>query len=175
MALESKSFKDSIKFKKLKFNDEYFTLKNEYISSSDGINFFAYNALNDVNDVKSNNFSNLVLTKKQKNSKILEARKVEKSKLLDIVTTLSFFSAEKASKLNPGVFLAADKSYYTYDINTSASSFYLTEGTADNHVNYLFRVECINELECTISHSFGDNRFYLAYDDGFKCKDRYSY
>ena len=169
MALESKSFKDSIKFKKLKFNDEYFILKNEYISSSDGINFFAYNALNDVNDVKSNNFSNLILTKKQKNSKILEARKVEKSKLLDIVTTLSFFSAEKTSKLNPGVFLAADKSYYTYDINTSASSFYLTEGTADNHVNYLFRVECINELECTISHSFGDNRFYLAYDDGFKC------
>lgn len=169
MALERKSFKDSIKFKKLKFNDEYFSLKGEYISTSDGINFFAYDALTDVNDVKTNNYSNIILTKKQKNSDILEVNKAEKHELLDVVTTLSFFSNESDNVLNPGIWLAADKSYYTYDINTSASSFRLTEGIPDNHVNYLFRLECISETLCTISHSFGENRYYLAYDEGFKC------
>ena len=169
MALESKSFKDCIKFKNLKFNDEYFTLKSEYVRTTEGVNFFAYKALTDVNDVKTNNFSNLFLTKKQKNSNILEVREVDKPGLLDIVTTLSFFSNDAGNKLNPGVWLAADKSYYTYDINTSASSFQLTKGMADNRINYLFRLECIDETQCTISHSFGDNRFYLAYDEGIKC------
>lgn len=169
VALDTKHFKDSIKFKNLKFNDEYFTLKSEFISTSDGINFFVYNALTDVNDVKSNNFSNIFLTKKQKNSNILEVSEIDKKSLLDVVTTLSFFSNDANNELNPGVWLAADKSYYTYDINTSASSFRLTEGAPDNRINYLFRLECISETECTISHSFGDNRYYLAYDEGFKC------
>ena len=113
MGLERKSFKDSIKFKKLKFNDEYFSLKGEYISTSDGINFFTYKALTDVNDVKTNNFSNIFLTKKQKNSDILEVEKVEKNGLLDIVTTLSFFSNDSKNEFNPGIWLAIDKSYNT--------------------------------------------------------------
>ena len=169
MGLERKSFKDSIKFKKLKFNDEYFSLKGEYISTSDGINFFTYKALTDVNDVKTNNFSNIFLTKKQKNSDILEVEKVEKNGLLDIVTTLSFFSNDSKNEFNPGIWLAIDKSYNTYDVNTVTSSFRLIEGAPDNHANYLFRLNCIDETFCTISHTFGDNTYYLAYEDGFKC------
>lgn len=169
MALERKSFKDSIKFKKLKFNDEYFSLKGEYINTSDGINFFAYKALTDVNDVKTNNFSNIFLTKKQKNSDILDVQQVDGGNLLDIVTTLSFFSNDANNELNPGIWLAIDKSYNTYDVNTVTSSFRLVEGAPDNHTNYLFRLHCIDETHCTISHTFGDNTYYLAYEDGFKC------
>ena len=64
MAKISKSFSEYIKAKELSLTDEFYTLKGDYINTDYGFNFVAYNALQDVNDIKSNNYSNIILTKK---------------------------------------------------------------------------------------------------------------
>lgn len=167
MALEHKNLKDEIKSKKLTFNDDYFSLKNNYIATTNGINYFAYDALKDVNDVKSNNFSNLILTKKQKNSDIIDVKKINPEKYLDIVTTLSFFSGNPNDALNPGVWLSVENSYNNYDVDLSASSIKLTAGKNNEANNYLFRLECIDDKYCKISHTFNGATYYLSYNNGF--------
>lgn len=165
MALIHKEFKENIKAKELTFNDNYFSLSGEYIYSSDGISFMAYDAFKNLNDVQSNSFSNLFLTKKQKNSDILKISNLKESEYFDFVTTLSFFNNTE----NDGIWLTVDKSFNVYEIDTTTSSFKLVEGRPDNYSNYLFRVHCLDDIYCQISHSFGDSIYYLSYDNGFKC------
>lgn len=168
MDLHHKNFSTSIEPKSFTYSDNYFKLKGNYISTSNNINFIVYDAFKDVNDVKTNNFSNLILTKKQLNSEIIEPTKILSSKFPDIVTTLSFFSNNPNDELNPGVWLAIDKTFDTYDIDTTTSSFKLIKGLPENYSNCLFHLKCIDEQICTISHTFGDSTYYLTYDKGFK-------
>lgn len=168
MALEHKDIKSVIAAEKLKYSDDYFTLSKKYISTDNCFNYFAYNALKDVADIKSNNFSNLILSKKQKNSDIIERSDSKEETNPDFVTTLSFFSNTGDDSLNTGVWLAVDKGYDTIVTDTTASSFKLIEGKPDSYSNYLMRVECIDDVYCLISHTFGDAIYYLVYDDGFK-------
>lgn len=172
VALNKKDFKEVIESKSLIFNDDYFSLRGDYITTSDGISFYAYNALKDVNDVKSNNFSNLFLSHKQKNSEILQSRYLKDNNTLNIVTTLSFFAKDSSNKNNPGVWLVADKSYDVYEMDMTSSSFKLVEGIPQNYNNYLFNLKAKNEHVCQISHTFGELEYYLAYKDGFTfCDD----
>lgn len=168
MALEEKDFRENIVSKELIFNDEYYSLKSKLIGNEDGIHFIAYEALKDVNDVKTNNFSNIILTKKQKNSDILSSKEIIQSEFNDFVTTLSFFSPDSKNELNPGVWFTIDKGYDTYEVDTTTSSFKLVEGAPDDLSSFLFRIKCINETICQISHNFGDSSYYLVYDNGFK-------
>lgn len=169
MALKNSKISEVIKPKTLKFNDGYYELKSEYIVSSNGISFLAYKALEDINDVKNNNFSHLFLTKKQKNSDILEAKKNKEKEYLDIITTLSFFSYDSSNSLKPGVWLWVDSGYNNFEVDSSKTTLKLLEGTPNSYANYLFRVECLNSKKCRISHSYASNTFYLIYEkDGFK-------
>lgn len=174
MALEIKTIKESIKYKDLSFNDNYYTLKSEYISSTNGISYLAYKAFQDLNDVKSNNFSNLFLSKKQKNSEILEIKNLEKTDYPDFVTTLSFFTGKKPQPDTPDIWLAVDKSFDTLDTNINVSSIKLVNQISDTYVNYLFRVECLDDMNCRISHTFGDSTYYLSYDKNFKAVKKYN-
>lgn len=168
MALEHKDIKSVITAEKLKYSDDYFTLSKKFINVDNCFNYFAYNALKDVVDVKSNNYSNLILTKKQKNSNLVECSEIKEETYPDFVTTLSFFSNTGDDALNPGVWLAIDKGFDTILTDTTSSSFKLIEGKPDSYSNYLMRVECIDDVYCLISHTFGDATYYLVYDDGFK-------
>lgn len=169
MALEHKDIKSTITPKELKYSDEYLTLTNEYVNATNSFGYFAYKALQDVNDVKSNNFSNLFLTKKQKNSEIVQSSKVEENVLYyNFVSTLSFFSGIDNGFPESGVWLAVDKGYDTAVTDVTTSSIKLVEGKPESYSNYLMHVECVDDLYCVVSHTFGDSTYYLIYDDGFK-------
>lgn len=169
MALKNSKISEVIKPKTLKFNDGYYELKSEYIVSSNGISFLAYKALEDINDVKSNNFSHLFLTKKQKNSDIIESKKIKDKEYLDIITTLSFFSYDTSNTLKPGVWLWVDSGYNDFEVDSSKTTLKLLEGIPSSYAKYLFRVECLNSKKCRISHTHASTTFYLVYEnDGFK-------
>ena len=167
MALQYKSFSD-IKAKELNLTDNFFKLKSNFVQLGN-FEYNGYNILKDVSDVKTNNYSNLVLTKKQKNSKVLEVNKpeiIENS--LDIITTLSFYS-NNAEGINKGAWLCFNKSYDTWDMDVSAANFAVTYGKPNNHSNYLFRLEADEKTGiCQISHNFGNTSYFLEYNDGFK-------
>lgn len=162
VGLQYKSFND-INAKELTLTDNFFKLKGNFVKSP-VFNYTGYNILKDVYDVKTNNFSNLVLTKKQKNSNVLDIKTpaiVQND--LDIITTLSFFSDDK----EVGAFLCFNKSYDTWDMDISSANFTVTEGCPESYQNYLFRVVTHEDLNyCQISHNFGDNTYYLEFDKG---------
>ena len=160
VGLQYKSFND-INAKELTLTDDFFKLKGNFVKSP-VFNYTGYDILKDAYDVKTNNFSNLVLTKKQKNSNILDVKlpdKIENN--LDIITTLSFFSDDK----NSGAFLCFNKSYDTWDMDISSADFKISKGCPEFYQNYLFRIETNEDLNyCQISHNFGDNKYYLEYN-----------
>ena len=119
MAKISKSFSEYIKAKELSLTDEFYTLKGDYINTDYGFNFVAYNALQDVNDIKSNNYSNIILTKKQKRSDILEATKLKNDDTRDFVTTLSFIAKDNSNEMKKPLYLIIDNAYEDFDIDGS--------------------------------------------------------
>ena len=66
MSIERCTLSNNLKAKELYYSDDFFSLKGEKITPSDSFTFNSYEALKDVNDFKTNNYSNLFLTKKQK-------------------------------------------------------------------------------------------------------------
>ncbi|MBO5826974.1 MAG: hypothetical protein J6R59_00650 [Paludibacteraceae bacterium] len=64
MALKRFTFSNDLKAKELNYCDDFFSLKGEKITPSDSFSFNSYEALKGVNDFKTNNYSNLFLTKK---------------------------------------------------------------------------------------------------------------
>lgn len=168
MALVQKEFEDVIKPKELKFNDEYYKLKGKTLHLTNSENFTAYNALKDVNDVKTNNYSNIFLTKKLRNSDILSTKEIKKLPHRDFVTTISFFAPDNSDINNQGVWLTITKGFDTFETDTTTISFKLTEGAPENSIASLFRIQCVDDLKCNISHNFGDATYYIVYDNGFK-------
>ena len=160
VGLQYKSFND-INAKELTLTDDFFKLKGNFVKSP-AFNYTGYDILKDAYDIKTNNFSNLVLTKKQKNSEVLDIKTPDNSENdLDIITTLSFFGDDKETS----AFLCFNKSYDTWDMDISSANFTVTKGRPESHQNYLFRLETHEELNyCQISHNFGDNTYYLEYD-----------
>ena len=64
MAIQHLTFSDNIKSKDLCYGDDFYTLKSEKVTPSDSFSYDCYEALQDVVDFKTNNYSNLFLTKK---------------------------------------------------------------------------------------------------------------
>jgi hypothetical protein len=92
MAVKHRTFSNDLKAKDLCYSDEFFKLKSEKVIPSDSFTFDNYEALKDVNDFKTNNFSNLFLIKKQENSNWLEAQVKEQDKLNGLATTISWYA-----------------------------------------------------------------------------------
>lgn len=167
MALNKVNF-NNITAKELTLPDENLSLSGSYLYNGI-LNYKAYDILKNTCDVKTNNFSNLVLTKKYKNSEVLKLDRPESIENdLDIITTLSFFNSDSDSS-NKGVWMCFNKSYDTWDMDISSSVFAMTYGRPNNYSNYLFRLETHDaDNYCQISHNFGDTTYYLEYDEVFK-------
>lgn len=161
-----KSFKDDLYGKKLEYSDKFLELKGEAFVPNDSFSFNTYNALKDVNDFKTNNYSNLFLTKKQKNSDWLKSNTKHIDVNTGIVTTISFFNSEPQSKKNPGKFLYFAKNYQLFDINLkTVECEIVTNRPEKSYLNYIFYIDFVDENRCRISHTFGDIFFYLAVED----------
>lgn len=170
---ERKNFSKNIKPKELTFTDEYFKLSGSYINTDYGFNYIAYNALKDVNDVKSNNYSNIILTKKQNMSNLISINEIAPAKTKDFISALSFFAPDNSNTYNQPVWLSFDKTYDSYDIDMESASIKLIKSN-NLAETMLFRVNCINEQYCYISHNFGSSTFYLSYDGSFKYTTKFS-
>jgi hypothetical protein len=170
---ERKNFSKNIKPKELTFTDEYFKLSGSYINTDYGFNYIAYNALKDVNDVKSNNYSNIILTKKQNMSNLISINEIAPAKTKDFISALSFFAPDNSNTYNQPVWLSFDKTYDSYDIDMESASIKLIKSNSLAET-MLFRVNCINEQYCYISHNFGSSTFYLSYDGSFKYTTKFS-
>ena len=55
MAVKRKSFKESLQAKELNYCNDFFELKNTPNIFTDSFSYNSYNALTDVNDIKTNN------------------------------------------------------------------------------------------------------------------------
>ena len=64
MAVNRLTFSNDLKAKDLCYSDDFFSLKSEKVIPSDSFSFSSYEALKDIVDFKTNNYSNLFLIKK---------------------------------------------------------------------------------------------------------------
>lgn len=166
MALNRLSLSGNIKAKEMDYSDSFFKLKSEKVITSDSFSYNLYEALKDVNDFSTNNYSNLFLSRKMKNSEWLEANVKKNTHQLDIITTISFFGNDPNGVLEKGSWLYFDKNYEMWDINISSVNYALTSGRPDkNYANYIFHLNFIDENTCKICHTFGDITFYLSVDE----------
>lgn len=168
MAISKKSFKESLLSKDLRYCNDFFDIKSTPNLFTDSFSYNKYDALVDVNDIKTNNQSNLFLSKKQYNTNWLGVKEKEKQEL-NIVSTLSFEAPDTSDPVNPGVWLYFDKTYTFWDINIKEAPYYLTYSRPDTNLyNYFFYIEYLSDTECRICHNFGDLTFYLSVDDKLK-------
>ncbi len=163
MAINRCTFSNDLKAKDLCYSDEFFKLKSEKVIPSDSFSFDSYEAFKGVNDFKTNNYSNLFLINKRRNSEWLEAKVKENDKLNGIATTISWYSGDSNNVMESGSWLYFGKNYEMFDINISKVEAKVTYGKPDeDYSNYIFYIEFLDENTCTISHTFGDLRFYLS-------------
>lgn len=168
MAIKKKSFKESLQAKNLNYCNDFFELKNTPQIFTDSFSYNNYEALNDVNDIQTNNYSNLFLSKKQLNEDWLTVREKDETEL-NIVSTFSYGADNTDDPTNPGVWLYFDKTYTFWDTNLKEVPYTLTlSRPSSNLYNYFFYIEYVSDTECRISHNFGDMRFYLAVDENQK-------
>ena len=168
MAIQKKAFKDSLQSKNLNYCNTFFELKNTPNVFTDSFPYKKYEALSNLNDVKTNNFSNLFLPKRQLTEDWLDVKGKPKTDL-NIVSTLSFEAGDTTDPTNPGVWLFFNKTYTFWDTNLKEAPYYMTYGRPDEFLyNYFFYIEYISDTQCRISHNFGDLRFYLTITNDLK-------
>lgn len=163
MSANRLTFSNALKAKDLCYSDEFFKLKSEKVIPSDSFTFDSYEAFKDINDIKTNNYSNLFLINKQRNSDWLEPQIRQKDQMNGLATTISWYSAKVRQGVQQGSWLYFSKNYQMFDINVSQVDAILTYGKPDkNYSNYIFYLEFIDQNVCRISHTFGDLIFYLT-------------
>ena len=163
MAIKRNTFSNDLKSKDLCYSDEFFKLKSEKVIPSDSFTFDSYDAFKNINDFKTNNYSNLFLINKQKNSDWIEAKIKENNHLNGLATTISWFASNTENEMELGSWLYFGKNYEMFDINVSRVDAMVTYGKPDDdYSNYIFYLEFLDENTCRISHTFGDLVFYLS-------------
>ena len=89
-----KTLRDGLNFTPLKYDDDFFTLSGEEIKNNDIPDYIAYEILRDVNDLKTNNYSNLVLSRPDLTSSFiapkLKINDIEGANIL-AASTFTFF------------------------------------------------------------------------------------
>lgn len=169
MAVDYRTFYEDLKANELNYSDEFFKLKGEKVIPSDSFTFDSYQALKNVNDFKTNNYSNLFLTSKQQNTNWLQAKLKYQDGTNGLATTISWYSNDSQNQQQPGYWLYFAKNYQMFDINVSEVQCMVTYGKpSGNQPNYIFYLELIDDNTCRISHTFGDLVFYLVVEDDGK-------
>lgn len=166
MAANRYTFSNDLKAKDLCYSDEFFKLKSQKVIPSDSFSFDSYQAFKDINDFKTNNYSNLFLINKQRNSEWLVPQVKQKDELNGLATTLSWYAADVSNESQQGSWLYFAKNYEMFDINvTTVESLVTYSRPASNYSNYIFYLEFLDDNLCRISHTFGDLIFYLSAGD----------
>lgn len=166
MAVNKKSFSEDFAVKKLNYRDDFLSLKNDVKVLDDCFTINTYEALKNLNSIKTSNYSNLMLSKKQRNSNWLETNTINDKKQKNLITTISFFTNKVDDEKVKGAWLYFDKNYEFWDAYTSAAQYKLTDGRPEKYyTNHIFYVDFIDEKYCTISHWFGDLKFYARVNE----------
>lgn len=159
MAIERLTFSNDLKAKDLYYCDEFFSLKGEKIIPSDSFSYDYYEALRDVNDFKTNNYSNLFLTKKQKTSNWLKSKIVDNKVQTGLVTTLEWLTDKSR-------WMYFNDTYNIKDLETEFIECLMKNTKSDKYYgNYVFYIDFIDDVHCTISHTYADFKMYLTYGD----------
>lgn len=159
MAIERLTFSNDLKAKDLYYCDEFFSLKGEKIIPSDSFSYDYYEALRDVNDFKTNNYSNLFLTKKQNTSNWLKSKIVDNTNISGLVTTLEWRNEDKS------YWLYFDDTYNIKKLDVAEIwANVVSEKSNKFYGNHIFYIDLIDEVRCTISHTYADFNMYLTYD-----------
>lgn len=162
MAIERLTFSNDLKAKELSYCDEFFSLKGEKITPSDSFSYNCYEALRDINDFKTNNYSNLFLTKKQKNSDWLNINTRESNNVNGFVTTF-----EWKDKDNKSWWLYFDDNYNIKDRGIQEIGCKVVDEKSEKlYRNHIFYLEFLNDVQCHICHIFGDMTLYLTEEGG---------
>lgn len=163
MSLNRLTFSVDLKAKDLCYSDDFFKLKSDKIIPQDSFSFDSYEAFKNINDFKTNNYSNVFLINKQRNSEWLEPKVKKGDSLNGLATTISFFAADTTNEVELGSWLYFSKNYEMFDVNCTSVDAILTYGKPDtNYSNYIFYLEFIDDNTCRIAHTFGDIVFYLS-------------
>lgn len=158
MAIKRLTFSNNLKAKDLNYSDDFFSLKGEKVIPSDSFSFNSYEALKDINDFKTNNYSNLFLTKKQKTSDWLQADVKDKGAVKGYATTISWRISDKEQQ-----WLYFAKNYTLWDLYVKKVDLKIVNNKSESdYSNYIYYIEFIDESKCKISHTFGDLRLYLS-------------
>lgn len=158
------NLKESINAKPLEYADNFFTFKANAKITDDSFTFNTYPAFQEAIDIKTNNYSNLILSKKQLNSDWVSTDFKRIDYKNGLATTLGFFAHNDNLALGP-YYLYFDKNYEFWDLYVKHAQYSLVKGTPGTmHGNYTFFVEFIDDITCKIRHWFGDLIFYLSVD-----------
>lgn len=165
MAITRKSFSSSLVAKNPIYCNDFYTLKGSTKSYTDFFSYQSIEALTDLNDVRTNNYSNIFLGKNQYISDWLQIKQ-KKDSALDLTSTLYFLPSKSANPTNEGIWLSFDKSYTFFDFDFDTAPYKLTKGksTDENTENYFFNIKCVSDSQCKISHGFGEFTYYLRID-----------
>lgn len=163
MAVNRCTFSNDLKAKDLCYSDEFFKLKSEKVIPSDSFTFDSYEVFKDIIDFKTNNYSNLFLINKQRNSNWLSPQIRQRDKFNSLATTISWHSGNLNNENEKGSWLYFSKNYEMFDINIKSVDAIVTyDRPAQDYSNYIFYFEILDENLCRIAHTFGDLTFYLA-------------
>ena len=159
MAVNRCTFSNNLKAKDLNYCDEFFSLKGEKITPSDSFSYNSYEALRNVNDFKTNNYSNLFLTKKQKTSDWLQFNDTLGDEIAGFITTIEWknFNGQKSNWL-----------YFDQKGNIKRNDYIncgakiVNQKQKTNYSNYIFYIKFIDEIRCQIQHNFGGMNVFLC-------------
>lgn len=163
MSVNRCTFSNDLKAKDLCYSDEFFKLKGEKVIPSDSFTFDSYDVFKDIVDFKTNNYSNLFLIDKQRNSDWLEPQIRQKDKFNSLATTVSWYSGNVNNQNEKGSWLYFSKNYQMFDINVKSVDAIVTyDRPEQDYSNYIFYFQILDDNLCRIAHTFGDLTFYLS-------------
>lgn len=149
-------FSKVIKSKELKFNDNYYHLKNNFISTTEGFDYHTYNIFDREKDIKSNNFSNLILSDFKKNSDIFYFDEFSDKNLLNIITPIIF--TDPSGKI---FYLSAD--------NSELSNIPIIELVSEDKIkvkskqSYIFQIKSTDGYKCSISFNSNGKKYFVIW------------
>lgn len=161
--MASKTFKtlrEGLKFTPLKYDDDFFELKGEKMKNNDIPDYIGYEILKDVNDVKTNNYSNLVLSRPELASNfIMPKLKINEVKGSNIIATSTFtFFKNTAGEL----WLTIDAESNNINANYDSSQLKIKKASQNGFNNSVFIVEELTPVLCRIYYYISNRKLYLG-------------
>lgn len=155
-----KTLRDGLKFTPLKYDDDFFTLKGEKIKNNDIPDYIGYELFKDVNDVKTNNYSNLILSRPELASNFITPRlKVNDITNANVIATSTF----TFFKDSPGeIWLTIDAAFNNLNSNYDSSKLKLKKASNNTFNNSVFIIEELTPVLCRIYYYISNKKLYLG-------------